>query len=98
MVIEIKDRGPGIPPEYLERIFDPFFSLKEKGSGLGLSIAANIMQAHAGTIKVCNNTEQGTCFQLIFPPAEPVEDGLRVARSGFDQSRRGTGHEAYSCG
>jgi len=83
MVVEIKDHGPGIPPEFRERIFDPFFSLKEKGSGLGLSIAANIMQAHGGTIKVLSEEEQGTgaCFQLQFPPAESIESGLLDTKS-----------------
>lgn len=74
-IVEVRDQGPGVPPPYLERIFDPFFSLKEKGSGLGLSIAANIMQAHGGTIRVENREEGGACFQLIFPrtlqPGDP---------------------------
>jgi PAS domain S-box-containing protein len=100
MVVEIKDRGPGIPSEYLERIFDPFFSLKEKGSGLGLSIAANIMQAHAGTIKVHTGEEQGACFQLIFPSAEPVESRVREIKSGKNSaliSKKGEpANEAYS--
>ncbi len=100
-MIEIKDRGPGIPPEYLERIFDPFFSLKEKGSGLGLSIAANIMQAHAGTIKVQNRGKQGACFQLIFPSGEPVKSRFQKKKieknSALTRQNRGTANEAYSC-
>ena len=100
-MVEIKDRGPGIPPEYLERIFDPFFSLKEKGSGLGLSIAANIMQAHSGTIKVHNRGKQGACFQLVFPSAEPVESGLQERKierdSALTRRNRGAADEAYSC-
>jgi nitrogen fixation/metabolism regulation signal transduction histidine kinase len=73
MIIEIKDHGPGIPLEYLERIFDPFFSCKEKGSGLGLSITANIMQAHGGSIKVKSDAEEGACFQLYFPMGDASE-------------------------
>lgn len=100
-MIEIKDRGPGIPSEYLERIFDPFFSLKEKGSGLGLSIAANIMQAHAGAIKVHNRGKQGACFQLIFPSAEPVKSGLpekKIEKNPvLKMQNRGAANEAYSC-
>lgn len=75
-VLEIKDHGPGIPSEFMERIFDPFFSLKEKGSGLGLSIAANIMQAHGGTIKVQSEKGEGACFQLIFPKFNTPGKGL----------------------
>jgi signal transduction histidine kinase len=101
MMVEIKDRGPGIPPEYLERIFDPFFSLKEKGSGLGLSIAANIMQAHAGTIKVNNQGNQGACFQLIFHSAEPAASEDRITNIGkksiMIRPKRESVHEAYSC-
>jgi PAS domain S-box-containing protein len=100
-MIEIKDRGSGIPPEYLERIFDPFFSLKEKGSGLGLSIAANIMQAHAGAIKVHNRWKQGACFQLIFPSAEPIKSGLQEKKierdSALTRQNKGAANEAYSC-
>lgn len=100
-IVEIKDRGPGISPEYLERIFDPFFSLKEKGSGLGLSIAANIMQAHDGTIKVYNRGKQGACFQLIFPSEEPVESGHQERKiekiSALTRQNRGAADEAYSC-
>ncbi len=102
MVVEIKDRGPGIPPEFMERIFDPFFSLKEKGSGLGLSIAANIMQAHSGTIKVHNDGEGGACFQLIFPSAESKESGLRKKKieknSYLMTQKRESANEAYPCG
>ncbi len=101
MVVEIKDRGPGIPPELMERIFDPFFSLKEKGSGLGLSIAANIMQAHEGTIKVYNNGEQGACFHLIFPSEESKETGPRETKFGRQSimiKQKGESiNEAYPC-
>lgn len=82
MIVEVKDCGPGVPPQYLERIFDPFFSLKEKGSGLGLSIAANIMQSHGGVIRVQNNEGPGACFQLVFPlRPSPVEEASSDERS-----------------
>jgi PAS domain S-box-containing protein len=102
MVVEIKDRGPGIPPEYLERIFDPFFSMKEKGSGLGLSIASNIMQAHGGTIKVQNNGKQwGACFQLIFPSAKGVSSGSQETpyekNSIIIKTTRESVNEAHPC-
>jgi K+-sensing histidine kinase KdpD len=85
----------------MERIFDPFFSLKEKGSGLGLSIAANIMQAHDGTIRVHNDGEQGACFQLVFPSAESRESGLRETKveinSHLIKQKREAANEAYPC-
>ncbi len=66
-VVEVNDEGEGIRHENLERIFDPFFSTKEKGAGLGLAIASKIMQAHGGTIKVKSEVGKGSCFQLYFP-------------------------------
>jgi signal transduction histidine kinase len=84
VVLSIKDNGPGIPAEVRERIFDPFFSSKEKGSGLGLSIAANIMQAHGGSIRLSPGVKKGACFQLVFPPpalteTRPLETGPTAA-------------------
>lgn len=66
-VVEVNDEGEGIKHENLERIFDPFFSTKEKGTGLGLTIASKIMQAHGGLIKVKSEAGKGSCFQLYFP-------------------------------
>lgn len=66
-VVEIKDYGDGISHENHEKIFDPFFSTKDKGTGLGLTIASKIMQAHRGAIKVNSELGKGSCFQLYFP-------------------------------
>ncbi len=67
--IEIKDTGKGIPTEILPRIFEPFFSTKETGTGLGLAVVQRIIADHGGTIKVKNiNTgKSGTCFSLHLP-------------------------------
>ncbi len=65
-VIDIKDEGPGIEPENIEKIFDPFFSTKEKGSGLGLAIASKIMQAHGGYIRVSSDPGKGSTFSMYF--------------------------------
>jgi len=101
MVLEIKDHGPGIPFELKERIFDPFFSQKEKGSGLGLSIAANIMQAHNGTIKVNSEERIGACFQLTFPNAESVDPKVFEAKALINDTKRRykkeSANETYSC-
>lgn len=66
VIIEIIDEGFGIDDENIERIFDPFFSTKEKGTGLGLTIASMIMQAHNGGINVRNKIDKGCCFQVYF--------------------------------
>ncbi len=60
------DNGPGITKENLEKIFEPFFSTKHKGSGLGLSICQQIVQDHNGEIKV-KSTSSGTAFSIILP-------------------------------
>ena len=70
IVVRVEDEGQGIPPEYLNRIFDPFFSTKgEHGTGLGLSIADAAMARIGGTITATNRPEGGAVFTLSFPLA-----------------------------
>jgi len=63
------DTGPGVPAELLERVFDPFFSTKERGSGLGLAICASIAQTHAGRLQAANREVGGAVFTIDFPLA-----------------------------
>jgi CheY-like chemotaxis protein len=70
--ISIADGGCGIPEEDLERIFDPFFSTKKGGSGLGLSVTHSIVQKHGGHISVTSRPGVGTSFQ-IYLPAETAD-------------------------
>jgi len=65
--LSVKDSGIGIPPEDMDKLFDPFFSTKEEGIGLGLSIAHRIMDQHCGKIEVESNPEKGTLFTLWIP-------------------------------
>jgi two-component system sensor histidine kinase HydH len=67
----ISDSGPGIPPENLSKIFDPFFSTKKKGTGLGLAITANIIEAHGGEISVESREGRGTTFKIFLPYPKP---------------------------
>jgi signal transduction histidine kinase len=67
IVAHVRDTGSGIPRENLERIFDPFFTTKDTGTGLGLVIASNIMQANGGFIKVASEAGRGSTFSLHFP-------------------------------
>lgn len=65
--ISIKDTGPGIEKEFIDRIFEPFFSTKDRGSGLGLSITSSIISAHNGKIDVTSEINKGTEFALYLP-------------------------------
>lgn len=67
VAIEVSDTGKGISPEVETRLFDPFFTTKEKGSGLGLTIAAQIIQKHGGELQYQNQMNHGATFGIILP-------------------------------
>jgi signal transduction histidine kinase len=64
--ILVADDGPGIPREILEQIFVPFFTTREKGSGIGLSLSRQIMSLHGGSLQVRSVPEKETVFSLTF--------------------------------
>jgi len=65
--IKVTDHGPGIAPELLDKIFLPFFTTKERGSGLGLAVAYSIIQHHGGRIEASSALDAGTTFRVILP-------------------------------
>jgi signal transduction histidine kinase len=65
--ILFQDTGPGIPENRRNDIFEPFFSTKEGGTGLGLTVSYNIVTAHGGTLDLVNENEPGACFRLFLP-------------------------------
>ncbi len=66
--ITVRDNGCGIPKEYEDKIFSPFFTTKKHGTGLGLSISKRIIEDHpGGSLSVESNTETGTSFKIILP-------------------------------
>jgi len=79
---DIHDEGPGIPPDILERVFDPYFSTKprgtQKGMGMGLSVAWGIVQSHGGHIAITSQDQGGTTVTL-FLPAVPESRSLKAA-------------------
>jgi signal transduction histidine kinase len=76
LVLEIGDSGPGIPAEVLERLFEPFFSTKQTGIGLGLPICKQIVEAHQGSIEAGNRPEGGALFRVRLPLGAAVSDAL----------------------
>jgi PAS domain S-box-containing protein len=71
VVIAVADQGAGIPPEVQDRVFDPFFSTKSEGSGLGLFVSQNIVQEHGGRIDVESDVGQGATFRVSLPLTQP---------------------------
>jgi signal transduction histidine kinase len=76
--ISVEDTGVGIPPENLSRIFDLYFTTKEKGSGIGLSMVYRIVQLHDGEVEVQSTPGRGTRFRLVFPQAQEMAQSERV--------------------
>lgn len=77
VVISIRDFGPGIAPENLDRIFDPFFTTRREGTGLGLAVSYQLVSHNGGRIRADSKPGQGACFRISFPmwAAESAEDG-----------------------
>lgn len=65
--IVFRDQGSGIPDHLKDKIWDPFFTNKEKGTGLGLGIVKNIIEAHNGTVQIDNSDEGGACVTIELP-------------------------------
>ncbi|MDP8237262.1 MAG: PAS domain S-box protein [Candidatus Erginobacter occultus] len=84
--IEIADQGIGIGPDQLSRIFDPYFTTKEKGRGLGLATAFSIIKNHRGRLTVDSSPGEGTVFTILLPAAagtvEEEKEEERIIRGG----------------
>jgi CheY-like chemotaxis protein len=98
--IEVRDWGQGIPPEHRQRVFDPYFTTKQSGSGLGLTTAYSIVKKHGGHLTYVSKAGEGTTFQLYLPVSEketqeetelgqaPVAAGGRVLLMDDDDTVR----------
>ncbi len=78
VVITVENTGPPVPPEEIEHLFEPFYTTKEEGSGLGLSISSQIVSAHGGDIGVAN-TADGVAFTVRLP-LNAAPDAASLAR------------------
>ena len=81
--LEIEDTGGGIPPELLAHIFDPWVTTKAqgKGSGLGLTIARQVVASHGGTIRVDNRPGTGAVFTIELPAAQGIHPQMDIAHA-----------------
>ena len=83
------DTGPGIPDDVLAHVFDPYFTTKATGTGLGLATSYSIVRDHAGTITVDSTVGEGSTFELRLPA---IEGGAPSPERPTSEARRGTGH------
>ena len=81
--VSVADTGGGIPQEQITRIFEPFYTTKKKGTGLGLMIVQRIVRAHGGKIEVESRAGQGTTFRIWLPSHERKTRLLTEARESF---------------
>jgi len=89
VLVEISDEGHGIPPEDLSRIFDPYFTTKESGSGLGLSTAFSIARRHGGHITVQSSVGTGSTFRILLPALPGVSATEPIKTASRDLELRG---------
>lgn len=70
--VTVDDAGPGIPPDVLGRVFEPFFTTRAQGTGLGLAIALGVARAHGGTIEASSTLGRGSEFTLLLPTRNAI--------------------------
>jgi PAS domain S-box-containing protein len=79
--IDIADIGIGISPEHLQRIFEPYFTTKQRGSGLGLTTAYSIVRNHGGTIHAVSKLNKGSAFHIYLPAAKKPTKGGKIMKA-----------------
>ncbi len=89
--LEVADTGVGMASETLQRIFDPFFSTKFAGRGLGLAAVMGIVEAHRGLIRIRTDPGEGTAFRVLFPAAHVGADAAETPATFTRNDWRGNG-------
>jgi two-component system cell cycle sensor histidine kinase/response regulator CckA len=85
--LEVQDNGEGIPPAAMSRIFDPFFSTRFAGRGLGLPAVLGIVRGHRGGLRVGSEAGEGTTFRLLFPASKQTPSKPAAARGPTGSGR-----------
>ena len=86
VTVHFDDEGQGIPNENLEKIWDPFFTTKEMGTGLGLGIVKNIVESHGGSIQIVNRPVRGTRVTIELPVKHKADDNKEVSATPADRN------------
>ena len=89
VALEVFDTGCGIPPKVQQRIFDPFFTSKDKGRGLGLAAVLGIIIKHGGMLTLESAERQGTMFRILLPTAAPPSVLVEVPTANPEPTARG---------
>lgn len=91
--LDVRDNGPGIPQDILNRIFDPYFTTKSQGTGLGLAMVLKVTEAHGGSVRITSETEgpeRGTTVRFLLPATpEAVEELARREKDSSSSSVSG---------
>lgn len=86
VTVNFDDEGQGIPHENLEKIWDPFFTTKEMGTGLGLGIVKNIIESHGGSIQIVNRPVRGARVTIELPLKQKVDDTADAGEAAMDSN------------
>ena len=92
ILVAVHDSGPGVAPEHLQRVFEPFYTTKNSGLGMGLSICRSIIDAHGGRLWADADQPRGTVFQFTLPAAQEgssLQADYRIGEHNEDNARDG---------
>ena len=88
VVLTFSDNGPGIPPENKNKVFEPYFTTRRGGTGLGLAMVKSIVLLHGGTIEVSSREGEGAIFTIMLPASGPPEEGTGPERVAGESDER----------